>query len=279
MTSLGDFSATSINGARSTSSDYQGQVVLVVNAASKCGFTPQYEGLEKLCDSTRRPRGARLPVRPVRSPGARRRGRDPEFCERTYGVTFPMFAKVEVNGDDAHPLYQWLRTRRAACSATHQVELHQVPGRPRRQRRQALRLDHQAREDHGRHRGRTSRASTQATLARDHGHPDRVAGMAATPSSYSITMRLHTAPDHGVVGAVATAIAQRRRHRHRDRRRRVQPRPAGRRRHLLGHRLRPRRGAGRGGRGGRRASRCTRSATAPSCCTSAARSRSPPRCR
>ena len=103
--------------------------------------------------------------------------------------------------------------------------------------------------------------------------------MAATTSSYSITMRLHTAPDHGVVGAVATAIAAGRRHRHRDRRRRVQPRPARRRRHLLGQRRRPRRGA-RARRSTRStASRSTRSATGPSCSTSAARSRSPPRCR
>ena len=67
--------------------------------------------------------------------------------------------------------------------------------------------------------------------------------MAATTSSYSITMRLHTAPDHGVVGAVATAIAAGRRHRHRDRRRGLQPRAARRRRHLLGQRRRPRRRA------------------------------------
>ena len=111
MTStLGDFTATVIDGDEVDLSTYAGQVVLVVNIASQCGLTPQYAGLQGLYEtSATKDSRYRFPVRPVRPPGARKRGEIAQFCETSYGVTFPMFAKVDVNGDGAHPLYPWLR--------------------------------------------------------------------------------------------------------------------------------------------------------------------------
>lgn len=111
MTSLSDFSARSIDGQDTDLAAYDGQVVLVVNTASKCGFTPQYEGLQQLHD-TYADRGFSVLGFPCDQFGHQEPGDEEEiasFCDRTYGVTFPMFAKVDVNGSDAHPLWQWLR--------------------------------------------------------------------------------------------------------------------------------------------------------------------------
>lgn len=111
MTSLHDFKATAIDGREIDLSSYDGSVVLVVNTASKCGFTPQYQGLQELYD-TYGERGFTVLGFPCDQFAHQEPGTDDEiaaFCERNYGVSFPMFAKVDVNGKEAHPLYQWLK--------------------------------------------------------------------------------------------------------------------------------------------------------------------------
>ena len=114
MTSLKDFSATSIDGRDVDLSDYLGQVVLVVNTASQCGFTPQYKGLQELQDSYTG-QGFTVLGFPCDQFGGQEPGSDAEigaFCEKNFGVQFPLFSKIEVNGDGAHPLYQWLKSEK-----------------------------------------------------------------------------------------------------------------------------------------------------------------------
>lgn len=111
MTTLSDFSARRLGGADEPLSDFGGKVALVVNVASKCGNTPQYEGLEKLYE-TYRDRGLVVLGFPCNQFMGQEPGTDAEiaeFCTLNYGVTFPMFGKIEVNGEEAHPLYQWLK--------------------------------------------------------------------------------------------------------------------------------------------------------------------------
>jgi len=108
---LSDFSATTLEGQPQDLSDYAGKVVLVVNTASECGFTPQFEGLEKLWQE-HKDQGLVILGFPCNQFGGQEPGEAAEigaFCQRNYGVTFPMFDKVEVNGDGAHPLFEWLR--------------------------------------------------------------------------------------------------------------------------------------------------------------------------
>jgi glutathione peroxidase len=112
MTSVYDFEARAIDGTTRSLADYSGKVLLIVNVASKCGFTPQYAGLEALW---RRYRDSGLGV--LGFPCNQFAGQEPEaeagiarFCSATYDVTFPLFAKIEVNGDMAHPLYRYLKT-------------------------------------------------------------------------------------------------------------------------------------------------------------------------
>jgi glutathione peroxidase len=115
VTSLGDFHAQDINGQEVDLSSYDGQVVLVVNTASQCGFTPQYAGLERLFEE-KADQGFVVLGFPCDQFGHQEPGTEQEiatFCETSYGVTFPMFAKIDVNGDQAHPLYQWLRSERS----------------------------------------------------------------------------------------------------------------------------------------------------------------------
>ena len=115
MATAYDFTATDIDGQQKSLADYAGQVLLVVNVASKCGFTPQYAGLEKLWQDYRQ-QGLAVLGFPCDQFGHQEPGDEEqiqEFCSLTYGVTFPMFAKVEVNGDDAHPLYKWLRSEKS----------------------------------------------------------------------------------------------------------------------------------------------------------------------
>jgi glutathione peroxidase len=105
-----DFEAKDICGQDIAMSSFKGQVVLAVNTASKCGFTPQFGGLEKL-HTTYRGRGLTVLGFPCNQFGAQDPGSDSEiagFCQRHYGVSFPMMGKVDVNGPGAHPLYQWL---------------------------------------------------------------------------------------------------------------------------------------------------------------------------
>ncbi len=113
-TNLTDFQADSIDGREVSLSEYAGQVVLVVNTASQCGFTPQYAGLQQLHDKFAGEGFAVLGF-PCDQFGGQEPGDDAEiatFCERNFGVTFPLFSKVDVNGDDAHPLFQWLKTEK-----------------------------------------------------------------------------------------------------------------------------------------------------------------------
>jgi glutathione peroxidase len=111
MTDIYDFTVTTIDGKEQSLADFRGKPMLIVNTASKCGFTPQYEGLEKLHEEFS---GDGLAVLgfPCNQFGAQEPGDAAEianFCSLTYDVKFPMFAKVEVNGSGAHPLWKYLK--------------------------------------------------------------------------------------------------------------------------------------------------------------------------
>ncbi|MEA4943817.1 MAG: glutathione peroxidase [Propionicimonas sp.] len=114
MTTLGDFEANTLAGQPQQLSDYLGKVVLVVNTASKCGLTPQYEGLEKLYHDLRDEGLVVLgfPCDQFAHQEFDDNTEIAEFCSLNYGVSFPMFAKIDVNGATAHPLYAWLRTEK-----------------------------------------------------------------------------------------------------------------------------------------------------------------------
>jgi glutathione peroxidase len=112
---LSDFTATSLTGVETPLSTYDGKVVLVVNTASKCGLTPQYEGLEQLYRE-HKDEGLVVLGFPCdqfahQEPGTSEEISD--FCSMNYGVSFPMFAKIDVNGEDAHPLFRWLKEERS----------------------------------------------------------------------------------------------------------------------------------------------------------------------
>jgi glutathione peroxidase len=112
--SVHNFSAK-INGGREKKlSDYKGKVLLIVNTASKCGFTPQYEGLQGLYAKFKR-RGFEVLAFPCDQFGHQEPGTDREilsFCETNYGIEFPLFVKIEVNGDGAHPLFKYLKSQK-----------------------------------------------------------------------------------------------------------------------------------------------------------------------
>ncbi len=111
MTTLSDFSANRIDGSLFSFAAVQGQVLLIVNTASACGFTPQFEGLETL-HKTYGERGLTVIGFPCNQFGGQDPGSNEEigaFCQRNYGVSFAMMEKVEVNGDNAHPLFKWLK--------------------------------------------------------------------------------------------------------------------------------------------------------------------------
>ncbi len=111
MTDVYDFTATTLDGTPKPLADYRGKVVLVVNTASKCGFTPQYAGLEKLHEDF--PDLAVLGF-PCNQFGKQEPGDAAEiasFCSLTYDVKFPMFEKIEVNGPGTHPLFKWLKAQ------------------------------------------------------------------------------------------------------------------------------------------------------------------------
>jgi glutathione peroxidase len=111
MTTVHDFAARSIDGRTVPLADFKDRVLLVVNTASACGFTPQFAGLEEL-HKTYGPRGLAVIGFPCNQFGSQDPGSNEEiaqFCQRNYGVSFPMMAKVDVNGPGADPLYQWLR--------------------------------------------------------------------------------------------------------------------------------------------------------------------------
>jgi len=111
MSTLQDTELLTITGQRQSLADYAGKTLLIVNVASECGFTPQYSGLEALYRQYK-DRGFVVLGFPCDQFGHQEPGDEAEiqsFCSRNYGVSFPMFAKVEVNGPDAHPLFQQLK--------------------------------------------------------------------------------------------------------------------------------------------------------------------------
>jgi len=109
-----DFSAKLNNGTDQPLAAYKGKVVLIVNTASQCGFTPQYKGLQELY-AKYRDRGFEVLGFPCDQFRHQEPGSDAEirsFCDLNYGVTFPLFSKIEVNGNNADPLYQWLKSEK-----------------------------------------------------------------------------------------------------------------------------------------------------------------------
>ena len=111
MTTVFDFTAQDIAGKDVDLSQYQGKVLLIVNTASKCGFTPQYKGLQALFEKYRE-RGLEVLGFPCNQFGHQEPGDEAaisEFCELNFGVDFPLFGKIDVNGDNAHPLYRHLK--------------------------------------------------------------------------------------------------------------------------------------------------------------------------
>jgi glutathione peroxidase len=121
---LYDLSAKTIDGVEQSLSAYRGQVLLAVNVASQCGFTPQYAGLEKLYEQYK-DRGFRVLGFPCDQFGHQEPGDESEikeFCSTKFNVSFPMFAKIRVNGNDTHPLYQYLKSERAGFLGTEAIK-------------------------------------------------------------------------------------------------------------------------------------------------------------
>ena len=115
MSSIYDFTATSLGGEDVSLKRFAGQVLLIVNTASACGFTPQYKGLEKL-QQTYGMRGFSILGFPCNQFGRQEPGNAAQiqqFCSSNYAVSFPMFDKIDVNGDHAHPLYQYLKSEKS----------------------------------------------------------------------------------------------------------------------------------------------------------------------
>lgn len=124
MTSLYDFEITDIEGRKQRLDAYRGQVLLVVNVASQCGLTPQYAGLETLY-RRHRSEGFAVLGFPCNQFGHQEPGGESEiksFCERNYQVTFPLFAKIDVNGPAAHPLYRFLKAARRGWLGTRSIK-------------------------------------------------------------------------------------------------------------------------------------------------------------
>ena len=124
MAAIYDFSALDITGRETPLADYRGKVLLIVNTASKCGFTPQYDGLEALHRELA-PRGFEVLGFPCNQFGAQEPGDAAEiaaFCKLTFDVSFPMFAKIEVNGTGAHPLFEWLTAQAPGLLGTRAIK-------------------------------------------------------------------------------------------------------------------------------------------------------------
>jgi len=115
MAGIYDFTATSLAGEEIPLRQFEGRVLLIVNTASACGFTPQYKGLEAL-QKALAPRGFSVLGFPCNQFGGQEPGdarQIEQFCANKYAVTFPMFAKIDVNGSNAHPLYQYLKNEKS----------------------------------------------------------------------------------------------------------------------------------------------------------------------
>jgi glutathione peroxidase len=118
------FTAPLLDGRALSLDEFKGQVLLIVNTASKCGFTPQYEGLEEL-HRTYKDRGFAVLGFPCNQFGAQEPGSAEEiatFCQCSYGVSFPVFAKIEVNGPGAHPLYRFLKAHKPGILGTERIK-------------------------------------------------------------------------------------------------------------------------------------------------------------
>lgn len=124
MAGIYDFTVEDIKGLPVKLDRYQGKVMLVVNTASECGFTPQYQGLEKLYRQFRR-KGLEVLGFPCNQFGEQEPGSEAQieaFCEVHYGVTFPLFRKVDVNGDNAAPLFKWLKKEKPGLLGTGAIK-------------------------------------------------------------------------------------------------------------------------------------------------------------
>ncbi|MAY25336.1 MAG: glutathione peroxidase [Polycyclovorans sp.] len=124
MSELFKIDVHTIDGKVQSMNDYAGKVLLVVNVASRCGFTPQYEGLEAL-HRQYKDQGLVVMGFPCNQFAGQEPGTDSEiatFCETRFNVSFPMFAKLKVNGDDAHPLYQYLKGEKPGVLGTEAVK-------------------------------------------------------------------------------------------------------------------------------------------------------------
>lgn len=115
MKTFYDFEANNIKGKTVSMKEYEGKTVVVVNTASKCGFTPQYEGLEALYQKYKN-QGLVILGFPCNQFGKQESGSSDEieeFCQINYGVTFPLFQKIDVNGKDAHPIFKFLKSKQS----------------------------------------------------------------------------------------------------------------------------------------------------------------------
>ena len=124
MTSVYDYSATLADGTTTALSDYKGQVLLIVNTASKCGFTPQYEGLEKL-HATHKDAGFSVLAFPCNQFGSQEPGSTEEiveFCEMRFQTSFPLFEKIDVNGTNSNPLYKHLKSEVKGLLGTERIK-------------------------------------------------------------------------------------------------------------------------------------------------------------
>jgi glutathione peroxidase len=124
MSNVYDFKADSLNGAPVDLDTYRGKVLLIVNTASNCGFTPQYKGLEEVYQQFKA-KGVEVLGFPCNQFGAQEPGAAEEigaFCEKNYGVTFPLFAKIDVNGSAAHPLFKHLKSAAPGLMSTEAIK-------------------------------------------------------------------------------------------------------------------------------------------------------------
>jgi glutathione peroxidase len=124
MAGIYDFTVEDIAGKKVSLKRYEGKVMLVVNTASECGFTPQYKGLEAIYEKLNA-KGLEVLGFPCNQFGDQEPGSEDEiaaFCERNYGVTFPMFAKVDVNGERAAPLYKWLKKEKPGLLGSEAIK-------------------------------------------------------------------------------------------------------------------------------------------------------------
>lgn len=124
MANIYDFKPNSLAGAPVDLGQYRGRVLLIVNTASNCGFTPQYQGLEQVYQQFR-DKGVEVLGFPCNQFGAQEPGSAAEigaFCEKNYGVTFPLFAKIDVNGDGADPLFKYLKNEATGVLGTQAIK-------------------------------------------------------------------------------------------------------------------------------------------------------------